>query len=319
MNARSRTSQFPILLLLLVTAAACMPGVGSAGPIGSRSPDLTPSPSDSPVSPQPSATPAGSATPGPTQEPSQPAETMDLTVYFFLDDVSGRGPFLVPVRRTVPRTVGVARAALGELIRGPSAAERDAQPGMSTTVPADTILLGIDIQDGLATVDLSREFERGGGTASMTGRLAQVVYTVTQFPTVDRVAFRLDGEPVRVFSGEGIILDRPSTRDQYTSLLPPIFVDRPAWGGSSGNPMRVQGVANVFEATLFLELYDRDGGLLARQLVTATCGTGCWGTFDVQLSYSIREAQQGTLVAFTHSAQDGSRVDVRSHPVQLAP
>jgi hypothetical protein len=319
MNARPRSGLLASLLFLVVMAAACMPGVGSAGPIGSRSPDLTPAPSDSPGSPEPTASPAGSATPAPTEEPTPSAETMDLTVYFFLDDVSGQGPFLVPVRRTVPRTVGVARAALGELIRGPSAAERDAQPGMSTTVPADTILLGIDIQDGLATIDLSREFERGGGAASMTGRLAQVVYTVTQFPTVDRVAFRLDGEPVRVFSGEGIILDRPSTRDQYTSLLPPIFVDRPAWGGRSGNPLRVVGLANVFEATLFVELYDRDGGLLARQLVTATCGSGCWGTFDVQLSYSIREAQQGTLVAFTHSARDGSRIDARAYPVQLAP
>ena len=40
-------------------------------------------------------------------------------------------------------------------------------------------------------------------------RLAQVVYTVTQFDTVKSVRFHLDGEPVDVFSGEGIVLDKP--------------------------------------------------------------------------------------------------------------
>ncbi len=46
----------------------------------------------------------------------------------------------------------------------------------------------------------------------MFARLAQVVYTLTEFDTVKDVRFMLDGEPVDVFSGEGILLEEPVGR-----------------------------------------------------------------------------------------------------------
>ncbi len=49
----------------------------------------------------------------------------------------------------------------------------------------------------------------------MQARLAQVVYTITQFPTVKGVVFSLDGEPIDVLGGEGIIIDQPLTRRDY--------------------------------------------------------------------------------------------------------
>jgi N-acetylneuraminic acid mutarotase len=52
----------------------------------------------------------------------------------------------------------------------------------------------------------------------MQVRLAQVVYTLTQFPTVRRVRFALDGTPVNVFSSEGIVLDHPVGRGDYANL-----------------------------------------------------------------------------------------------------
>lgn len=74
-------------------------------------------------------------------------------------------------------------------------------------------MLGINVEDGVATVDLSGEFDDGGGTASMRARLAQLVYTVTRFPTIDAVALQLDGAPVEVLSSEGLVLDSPQARD----------------------------------------------------------------------------------------------------------
>ena len=141
--------------------------------------------------------------------------------------------------------------------------------------------------------------------ASVLGRLAQVVYTLTQFPTVEGVKFELDGEPVTVFSGEGVVLDDPVDRADYTDQLPAVFVDRPAWGGVLANPARIIGLANVFEATFQLRLLDGDGRSLADGIVNATCGTGCWGTFDETIAYTSR-APDGGSSRLRLSAKDGS-------------
>ena len=115
-------------------------------------------------------------------------------------------------------TPHVATNAIRALIEGPTPAEQDTE--LSTSIPADTLLLGLIIEDGLATVDLSREFELGGGSFNILSRLAQVVYTLTQFPTIDEVLFHIDGEAIDVFSGEGVVLEDPLDRDDYATILP---------------------------------------------------------------------------------------------------
>jgi hypothetical protein len=49
----------------------------------------------------------------------------------------------------------------------------------------------------------------------------------------------------------------------------------------------------------------------------ATCGTGCWGTFDVTLRYQLESDAPGWLRVFAYSAQDGSPEHVRVYPVRL--
>jgi spore germination protein GerM len=51
-------------------------------------------------------------------------------------------------------------------------------------------------------------------------RLAQVVYTLMQFPSVKAVNFSLDGKPVTVFGSEGIVLDHPQERSDYEDVAP---------------------------------------------------------------------------------------------------
>jgi hypothetical protein len=319
-----RSTRRPVVLILLTglvafVAVACS-SVGSGGTLTPRSPDTG---TIAPVSPEPTEPPATLAPPTESPAPSEPPATVEPTeapsgatsvrIYLFMD---GK---LVPVRREVDATRAVGRAALNAMFEGPTADEAAASPPITTEVPEGSILLGLDIADGLATVDLSREFESGGGSASMFGRLAQVVYTLTQFPTVKQVAFQLDGEPVTVFSGEGIVVDKPSDREDYEAFLPSVFVERPTWGATLGNPVRVSGIANVFEAVFFVEVRDADGDTLAKERVMASCGTGCWGTFDVSIPYDVSSRQEGSVVTYNLSAKDGSIEDERSYPVTLVP
>lgn len=201
---------------------------------------------------------------------------------------------LFAVWRDGPETEGIGAAAVRLLLEGPTPAEAGAD--VSSQIPAGTRFLGLDIDDGTATVDLTSEFESGGGSASMFGRLAQVVYTLTEFDTVRRVRFALDGEPVDVFSGEGIVLDKPVTRADYEELLPPILVDTPLFGRRVSSPVEVTGTATVFEANVTGRILDRNGDELVSRFTTATCGTGCRGSFAIELPYQVAVDQPGTVV-----------------------
>ena len=328
MTVQRRSTVVSALLAIVALVAACG---GSSGPLGSvpapsstaepsvvlGSPDLTPAPSQGP-STEPTTSPDGSIAPSPSPSPSSGSTgTMTVRAYFWLDGPPGSaGP--VAVLREIPATKGVASAALSQLLAGPTAGETSRK--ISSQIPDGTQLLGLTIdKDGLATVDLSSEFTTGGPGAAYQTRLAQVVYTLTQFPTVRAVLFQVEGRTVTTFGPEGIVLDGPQARKDFEELLPSIFVDRPAFGAAAGNPVRITGNANVFEATFRIALLDASGKVLVDQQAMATCGSGCRGTFDATLQYDVPKAQYGTLRVYFGSAQDGSPQDIRDYPVWLTP
>jgi hypothetical protein len=239
-----------------------------------------------------------------------------VRAYFYLDGPIGSAG-LVPVVREIPQQPTVGTAAMEALLAGPTSDETAA--GVASAVPAGSRLLGLSIADGVASVDLSGEFESGGGSTSIFVRLGQVIYTLTQFPTVQAVRFQIDGRPVTVFSSEGLIIDGPLGRSDNDDVLPAILVDRPAFGATLGNPARITGSANVFEAAFLITILGGNGARLAEVPAMATCGTGCRGTFDVTIAYSVAEAGWGTLRAWDASARDGSPENVRDYPVWLTP
>ena len=229
-----------------------------------------------------------------------------------------RGEELVSVRRTHEATPRVATAAIEALLDGPTKAERAS--GLTSAIPTGTRLLGISIKGGVATIDLTSEYQSGGGSLSMQVRLGQVVYTLTQFPTVKKVSFRLDGTPVDVFSGEGIVLSNPVGRRDYSDLLPVIVVNEPSSGSRVTSPVTVSGKANVFEANVSVKVLDANGRVVGSTFTTATCGTGCWGTYSVDVRYRSAREQRGTVVVHDDDAAGTGRPphEVRI-PVVLAP
>ncbi|NIA26260.1 MAG: hypothetical protein GWP04_11925 [Gammaproteobacteria bacterium] len=299
-----------IIVALALVGASC-----AVGP--SVQPTTT---SAVPASVPPSTTPETTSTTSlQTTSTSVPDES-HVTVYFLLDDVgevSRPGPSLVPVDRTAPDD-GLA-SALGVLLEGPMPEERQAVPAMSSTIPVGTELLGVSVADGVATVDLSGEFESGGGSFSVEGRLAQVVFTATRYEQVDSVMFKVDGEPVSTFSSEGLDLEGTRSRADFLDFLPLIFLDQPTYGGVLGNPAHLEGMAAVFEATFQAAITDEEGLIIAEPpYLMATNGVG-WGTFGTAIPYDVDAPQWGSVIVWEDSARDGFQINVREYPVWLTP
>jgi hypothetical protein len=129
-----------------------------------------------------------------------------------------RGGRLVEGLRTHTPTRRVATAALEALLAGPTRSERTT--GIGSEIPPGTQLLGVTIANGVAHVDLSSDFQAGGSSRSLQLRLAQFVYTLTQFPTVSAVRFSVDGTPVN---------DHAVGRAAYKALAPVVSPLAGSW------------------------------------------------------------------------------------------
>jgi len=202
---------------------------------------------------------------------------------------------LWPVLRAVPPTVAVVRAAVNSLLRGATAADTGA--GVVSAVPAGTQLLGISLHDGIATVDLTSDLQ-GHGVAAERLALAQLVFTVTQYPTVRGMTLHLDGAPVAALA-DGLVVPNPLRRASlgFPRLVSPITVTSPRPGTSVHAPFTVTGVADVFEAGIRYRLLDASGHELGSGESSASCGSGCPGTFSFQIpELGVSHRERGTLV-----------------------
>jgi hypothetical protein len=310
MRYASVTLSIILASLLGFVAASCGTGNGaqSAGPVPSGSE----SPSPQSYGAETDTGTEGGTLPIPTDTSGQGSALVRYKVWFH------RGEQLFVVTRTQSATPRVGTAAMEALLEGPSPGERSA--GVATQIPDGTQLLGLIVDKGIATVDLTSEYESGGGTASMTMRLAQVVCTLDQFPTVKGVLFQLDGRPVDVLGGEGIVIDHPLRCRDYRDLLPVILVTSPAIGQAVSNPVTVSGSANVFEANVTVEIVDSSGRVVGNAFTTATCGSGCRGTFSVTVPYEVRAAQRGEIVVHDDDAAGTGHPPHEVHiPVVLQP
>jgi hypothetical protein len=175
----------------------------------------------------------------------------------------------------------VARAAIEALLAGPDAAATAG--GLTTAIPTGTRLLDLALHGSVATVDLSGTFTTGGGSLSMQLRVAQVVYTLTQFPTISTVAFRINGTPVTAIGGEGIVVDPPVGRADFEGVTPQVLVESVWPGLTASSPVAFKGTANTYEAVVQWRVERPDGTVVKQGAIMATSGTGTRGTFDERL------------------------------------
>jgi germination protein M len=253
-------------LAVVLVAVGCGGGNDAAAPTTSTSTTIT----------------TGSTTTTP------PAAATNFRVYFV------RNGQVWPVARGYGKTLAVGAAALDDLAQGPTKQEHS-DLKLTTAFPAGSQMKGLSVSDGAATLEVASGLEAGA--------LAQVVYTLTQFPTVKAVQ----------------IGGKRYTRADFEKQTPPILVESPLAGANVSSPIRVTGTANTFEATFQYELRDATGKILSKHFEMATSGSGTRGTFDFTVPFTVDHAQPGTLVLYEDSAEDGSRIHVQEIPLELSP
>lgn len=108
------------------------------------------------------------------------------------------------------------KAALEEILKGNSGSA-----DLTSTIPEGTQLRQVKIQNDGVHVDLSQNFTAGGGSTSMTGRLGQIIYTATTLDPQAAVWLSVEGKPLEVLGGEGLLVDQPMTRAAFDQNFNP--------------------------------------------------------------------------------------------------
>jgi spore germination protein GerM len=143
-------------------------------------------------------------------DPEAPQVTVppegNLFVVFLVD-----GEALVDVTRAVQARPTVARA-LRVLEGGPTGDEF--ARGLTTAIPPGSEIRRVIVRNDTAIVDVSERFEENvRGQEELA--LAQIVYTATGLEGVERVRFRLEGEPTVVPREDGTQTSGAVSRNDY--------------------------------------------------------------------------------------------------------
>jgi hypothetical protein len=198
-----------------------------------------------------------------------------------------------PTTTTAPAAVSVTvfRVRDGRLV-----AHVERVQGTRAVAAASLAALGlaapVSIADGTATV------ERDDATPE---EVAEMVYTLTQYPSIQRVD---------VAGQTGL------TRADVAEFVPPILVERPAAGATTGATIAVAGSASVYEANVVLELR-QEGKLVQKKVVTAAEGAPGRGPFAGTLV--APDAGHYVVAAYSPSAADGSAQHEQDVPVTVTP
>ena len=128
-----------------------------------------------------------------------------------------------PVERELATPAGLL-ASLEALFEGPT--EEEASAGLTSVIPAETVILGSDLTNGVLQVNLAEGALEQIEGALQSLAIAQLVFTATEIPGVEWLWVLIEGEPRALPTDEGDV-EAPVGRVHYASLGPPGSAWRP--------------------------------------------------------------------------------------------
>lgn len=128
----------------------------------------------------------------------------EITVYF----PDANAEKLIAVKRQIPTNDNKYVDAINELITGPS---NDSE-GFAI-MPKGTKVLSVNVNNNIATVDFSKEFQNNftGGSTGEIMLIGSIVDTLTNFKEIKSVCFTLEGQPLDILGGH-LDLTEPVSR-----------------------------------------------------------------------------------------------------------
>lgn len=208
------------------------------------------------------------------------------------------------------------------LLAGPLG--EDVELGLHTSLPSDARLRSLDVVGSEIIADFSKEFTVGSDPIEAQARLAQVVYTLTQFPTVQSIEILIEGEPEATMGASGVVIKAVLSRadfefgGDYETFAPTVLIESPRPGQqSAGNGVEVSGSAFTFEAAVYLEALAATGEVMAPEtyFMADRIDENMKGTFSVWLDFESDLLGDITLRAFDISAESGEAVGVTEVPI----
>jgi len=185
MKITSSQKNLYLLALVLLVIAVALVCIWTFG-------DGTGQPAQPETMPAPVPTASASPAPGADTAANAPAgeaqQTMSTVVYY--QDNYG---YLVPVMCNVARQDGIAKATLKMMVQSPENDMNAARLGLRTVLPEKTTF-DLDIADGTARIDLSREVLGLADAAAESNMISAIVQTLTEFDSVKRVEFLIGGQ-----------------------------------------------------------------------------------------------------------------------------
>lgn len=115
----------------------------------------------------------------------------DLVIFLYYQDAQGS---IVPLSRKVTGQNGIARAAVNGLIDEAINREEIEYYGVYPVLPQGTVIKGINVVDGIATIDFNSKVLNYKTGIAERNIVSSVVYTMTQFETIKGVKIWVEGK-----------------------------------------------------------------------------------------------------------------------------
>jgi spore germination protein GerM len=139
----------------------------------------------------------------------QPAE--NVRIYFVALNEKTDKMYLAPVQRKVNKEQ-LLENTLRELVRGPTSAEK--RKGLLTAIPPELKINSVRIRNRTAEIDFNGAIEHGAAGNILINRIDQIVYTATQFNSVNSVIIKINGKTRQTLGADGLSISGPLHRRQ---------------------------------------------------------------------------------------------------------